>query len=63
VLGAGKAVGQLANSAFVILLAADTGHELCGSYSFAMALGAVMSVFVSLGGVGYSAARGKPIHQ
>ena len=53
VLGVGEAVGQLANFAFVVLLARRYGVEVFGWYSFAMALGAVLAVFVSLGGTGY----------
>jgi O-antigen/teichoic acid export membrane protein len=53
VLGAGEAVGQLANFAFVVVLARRYGVEVFGWYSFAMALGAVLALFVSLGGVGY----------
>ena len=53
VLGVGEAVGQLANFAFVVVLARRYGVEVFGWYSFAMALGAVLALFVSLGGVGY----------
>lgn len=53
VLGVGEAVGQLANFAFVVVLARRYGVEVLGWYSFAMALGAVLALFVSLGGVGY----------
>ncbi|MBK6348984.1 MAG: oligosaccharide flippase family protein [Proteobacteria bacterium] len=53
VLGTGEVVGQLANFAFVVLLARTYGVEIFGWYSFAMALGAVLSVFVSVGGTGY----------
>ena len=53
VLGVGEAVGQLANFAFVVVLARRYGVEVFGWYSFAMALGAVLALLVSLGGVGY----------
>jgi len=53
VLGVGEAVGQLANFAFVVVLARRYGVEIFGWYSFAMALGVVLALFVSLGGVGY----------
>lgn len=53
VLGAGETVGQIANFAFVVLLARRYGVEVFGWYSFAMALGAVLSVFVGLGGTPY----------
>jgi O-antigen/teichoic acid export membrane protein len=53
VLGVGEAVGQLANFAFVVLFARRYGVQVFGWYSFAMALGAVLAIFVSLGGIGY----------
>ena len=53
VLAIGEIVGQLANFAFVVLLTRRFGIEILGWYSFAMALGAVLSPFVSLGGSTY----------
>jgi O-antigen/teichoic acid export membrane protein len=53
VLGVGEAAGQLANFVFVVLLARRYGAEVFGWYSFAMALGAVLAPFVSLGGSTY----------
>jgi O-antigen/teichoic acid export membrane protein len=53
VLGAGEAVGQLANFAFVVMLARRYGVEVLGWYAFAMALGAVLAPFVSLGAATY----------
>jgi O-antigen/teichoic acid export membrane protein len=52
-LGIGEVVGQLANFAFVVLLARRFGVAIFGWYSFAMALGAVLAPFVSLGGSMY----------
>jgi O-antigen/teichoic acid export membrane protein len=52
-LGVGEVVGQLANFAFVVLFARRFGVEIFGWYSFAMALGASLAPFVSLGGVTY----------
>ena len=49
----GEIVGQLANFAFVVLLTRRFGVEILGWYSFAMALGTVLSPFVSLGGSTY----------
>lgn len=51
VLGSGELVGQLANFGFVVLLARRFGVEIFGWYAFAMALGAVLSPLVSLGGI------------
>ena len=53
VLGGGELVGQLANFGLVVLLARRFGVETLGWYAFAMALGAVLSPFVSLGGLTY----------
>jgi len=53
VLGISEVVGQFANFGFVVLLTRRFGVELLGGYSFAMALGAVLAPFVSLGAVSY----------
>jgi len=53
ILGFGEVVGQLANFAFVVLLTRRFGVEVLGWYAFAMALGAILAPFVSLGGVAY----------
>lgn len=49
ILAVGEAIGQVANFAFVILLARRYGTELFGQYSLAMAVGATACIVVSLG--------------
>ena len=48
-LSGGDGVAQLANFVFVVALARTFGRDLLGVYAFAMAVGALLSVFVSLG--------------
>ena len=49
ILFGAQAVSQLANFMFVILLARAFGPPLLGEYSFALSLGSILAVLVSLG--------------
>ena len=48
-LFAGQIVAQVTNFGFVILLARSFGAQTLGVYSFAMAIGALLSIFVNFG--------------
>jgi len=48
-LSAGEIAGQVVNFVFVIALARGYGQELLGLYAFAMAVGAVLCLLMSLG--------------
>ena len=48
-LAAGQVVAQVANFGFVILFARSFGVQTFGVYSFAMAIGALLSILVSFG--------------
>ena len=49
ILFAARFVAQLANFGFVILFARVYGPEFFGEYTFALSLGAVLAIFVSMG--------------
>ena len=49
ILFAARFIAQLANFGFVILFARVFGPALFGEYTFALSLGAVLAIFVSMG--------------
>ena len=49
VLGLGKAIGDLGTILFLIYFSRSFGQDALGQYAFAMAIGGLVSIFVSLG--------------
>jgi O-antigen/teichoic acid export membrane protein len=54
VLGVGKAIGDIGIILFLIYFSRSFGQDALGQYAFAMAIGGLTSIFVSLGLNSYS---------